>query len=148
MPDDGVAVFFAVGPDNGYQLEQWRRPLESLAARRGVFLIVDRADTGRRLASEFDLPIAFARGSAALEVLVERHRVRAVLYVNNVEPNFRMMRFAEPLHIQLGHGESDKGGERLQPAQGVRPHVRRPARPAATGWPGRSTTSTPTSGSG
>ena len=33
-----------------------------------------------------------------------------MLYVNQVEPNFRMLRFAEPVHIQLGHGESDKGG--------------------------------------
>jgi hypothetical protein len=110
VPDDGIAVFFGAGPENGYQLDQWRRPLESLARRRGVFLIADRADTGRYLLENFDLPIAFARGSGALEVLVDRHRVRAVLYVNQVEPNFRMMRFAEPLHIQLGHGESDKGG--------------------------------------
>jgi hypothetical protein len=110
VPDDGIAVFFGVGPENGYQLEQWRLPLESLARRRGVFLIVDRADTGRYLLETFNLPIAFARGSGALEVLVERHRVRAVLYVNQVEPNFRMMRFADPVHIQLGHGESDKGG--------------------------------------
>jgi hypothetical protein len=110
VPDDGIAVFFGVGPENGYQLDQWRRPLESLARRRGVFLIADRADTGRYLLETFALPIAFARGSGALEVLVDRHRVRAVLYVNQVEPNFRMMRFAEPLHIQLGHGESDKGG--------------------------------------
>jgi len=110
VPDDGIAVFFGVGPENGYQLDQWRRPLESLARRRGVFLIADRADTGRYLLETFGLPIAFARGSGALELLVARHRVRAVLYVNQVEPNFRMMRFAEPLHIQLGHGESDKGG--------------------------------------
>jgi hypothetical protein len=110
VPDDGIAVFFGAGPENGYQLDQWRRPLESLSRRRGVFLIADRADTGRYLLENFDLPIAFARGSGALEVLVDRHRVRAVLYVNQVEPNFRMMRFAEPLHIQLGHGESDKGG--------------------------------------
>ncbi len=110
VPDDGIAVFFGAGPENGYQLDQWRRPLESLARSRGVFLIADRADTGRFLLENFALPIAFARGSGALEVLVADHRVRAVLYVNQVEPNFRMMRFAEPLHIQLGHGESDKGG--------------------------------------
>ena len=88
VPDDGIAVFFGVGPENGYQLDQWRRPLESLARRRGVFLIADRADTGRYLLETFGLPIAFARGSGALELLVARHRVRAVLYVNQVEPNF------------------------------------------------------------
>jgi hypothetical protein len=114
VPDEGIAVFFATPPQNAYQLEQWRRPLEALAAgsradRRGVFVVVDRPDTGRRLLETFRLPVAFARGSAALESLVERHRPRAVLYVNNVERNFRMLRFADPVHIQLGHGDSDKG---------------------------------------
>ena len=56
------------------------------------------------------LPVAFARASGELETLVERHRVAAVLYANQVEQNFRMLRFAEPVHIQIGHGESDKGG--------------------------------------
>ena len=35
--------------------------------------------------------------------------MRVVLYLNQVEANFRMLRFAAPVHIQLGHGESDKG---------------------------------------
>ena len=44
----GVAVFFATDPANLYQFEQWRRPLEALARRIGVFVIVDRPDTGIR----------------------------------------------------------------------------------------------------
>ena len=28
VPDDAVALFFAVGPENAYQFEQWQRPLE------------------------------------------------------------------------------------------------------------------------
>ncbi len=109
VPDAGIAVFFAAPPANAYQVEQWRLPLESLTDRWGVFLVVDRPDTGRRLLETFRLPVAFARGSAALEQLIARRRPRAVLYVNNVERNFRMLRFAEPVHIQLGHGDSDKG---------------------------------------
>ena len=110
VPDGAVALFFAVGPENAYQFEQWRRPLESLATRRPVVVIVDRPDTGRFVLATSSLPVAFARASGALETLVERHRVVAVLYVNQVEQNFRMLRFAEPVHIQIGHGESDKGG--------------------------------------
>lgn len=110
IPDDGVAVFFGVGPENNYQFDQWSRPLQSVSKRRPVFCIVDRPDTGRYLRRTCGLPVALARGSGELEVLIERHRVRAVLYVNQVEPNFRVMRFADPVHIQLGHGESDKGG--------------------------------------
>ena len=53
--------------------------------------------------------MAFAQGSAALEELVAERDVRVVLYLNQVEPNFRMLRFAAPVHVQIGHGESDKG---------------------------------------
>ncbi|HYP43873.1 MAG TPA: CDP-glycerol glycerophosphotransferase family protein [Propionibacteriaceae bacterium] len=108
LPSGGVALFFATGPDNAYQFEQWRLPLEELAGRIGVFVVVDRPDTGRLLQQVTTLPIAFARGSAALEQLVADRDVRVVLYCNQVEANFRMLRFAAPVHIQIGHGESDK----------------------------------------
>ena len=110
VPDEAVALFLAVGPENAYQFEQWRLPLEALATRRPVVVIVDRPDTGRLVLATSALPIAFARASGELETLVDRHRFAAVLYPNQVEQNFRMLRFAEPVHIQIGHGESDKGG--------------------------------------
>ncbi len=109
LPEDAVALYFATSPDNLYQFEQWRRPLERLAERRGVFVIVDSADTGRLVRSSTALPVAFLRGSASLEAVVASRRVRVVLYVNQVESNFRMLRFPEPVHLQIGHGESDKG---------------------------------------
>ena len=108
LPNGGVAVFFATGPENLYQLEQWRPVLEELARQRPVLVVVDRPDTGEAVLARSDLPVAFARGSAALEQLVAERDVRVVLYVNQVEPNFRMLRFAAPVHVQLGHGESDK----------------------------------------
>ena len=110
LPNTGVAVFFATGPENFYQFEQWRLPLEHLAQQRPVLVIVDRPDTGDRLLQTTTLPIAFVRGSAALEELVAERDVRVVLYLNQIEANFRMLRFASPVHIQIGHGESDKGG--------------------------------------
>ena len=110
VPNGGIAVFFGTGPDNLYQFEQWRRPLERLAEDRAVFVIVDRPDTGDLVLAASSLPVAFAQGSAALEQLVSERDIRIVLYLNQVEPNFRMLRFAAPLHIQIGHGESDKGG--------------------------------------
>ena len=67
VPNAGIAVFFATGPENLYQFEQWRRPLERLAERQPVFMITDRADTGDALLASTALPLAFARGSAALE---------------------------------------------------------------------------------
>jgi hypothetical protein len=109
IPCAGVALFFATSPDNLYQFEQWRMPLEQLARQRPVFVIVDRPDTGELILQTSSLPVAYARGSAALEELVRAHDVRVVLYCNQVEPNFRMLRFAAPVHVQIGHGESDKG---------------------------------------
>ena len=47
VPNAGIAVFFATGPENFYQFEQWRMPIEHLALQRPVFVIVDRPDTGR-----------------------------------------------------------------------------------------------------
>lgn len=108
LPQNAVALFFATGPENAYQFEQWRRPLERLAGHQPVFVIVDRPDTGDLVLATSSLPVAFARGSAALEELVRERDVRVVLYCNQVEPNFRMLRFAAPVHIQIGHGESDK----------------------------------------
>ena len=108
VPNAAVAVFFATGPENFYQFEQWRLPLEHLAGQRPVFVIVDRPDTGHLVLRSSTLPIAFARGSAALERLVAERDVRVVLYLNQLEANFRMLRFATPVHIQIGHGESDK----------------------------------------
>jgi hypothetical protein len=108
VPNAGIAVFFATGPENFYQFEQWRLPLEHLAKQRPVFVIVDRPDTGDLVLGTSSLPVAFARGSAALERLVAERDVRVVLYLNQLEANFRMLRFASPVHIQIGHGESDK----------------------------------------
>jgi hypothetical protein len=110
VPGAGVAVFFATGPENFYQFEQWRLPLEHLALQRPVFVIVDRPDTGDLVLQASRLPLAFARGSGALEQLVTDRDVRVVLYLNQIEANFRMLRFPGPVHIQIGHGESDKGG--------------------------------------
>jgi hypothetical protein len=110
VPDAAVAVFFATGPENFYQFEQWRLPLEHLALQRPVFVIVDRPDTGDLVLQTSSLPLAFARGSRALEELVADRDVRVVLYLNQIEANFRMLRFPGPVHIQIGHGESDKGG--------------------------------------
>jgi hypothetical protein len=103
-------VFFATGPENFYQFEQWRLPLEHLELQRPVFVIFDRPDTGDLVLQSSNLPVAYARSSRELEGLVADRDIRVVLYLNQIEANFRMLRFASPIHIQIGHGESDKGG--------------------------------------
>jgi len=107
-PTGAVVVFFATGPENLYQFAQWRAPLEELASRRPVVVVVERPDTGRAILRTSILPVVFARGSRALEELVTGRDVRVVLYLNQVEANFKMLRFPSPVHVQIGHGESDK----------------------------------------
>ena len=63
VPNGAVALYFATGPENFYQFELWRRPLERLADLRPVFVIVDRPYTGERVLAETSLPVAFARGN-------------------------------------------------------------------------------------
>ena len=128
VPDEAVALFFAVGPENAYQFEQWRLPLEALATRRPVVVIVDRPDTGRLVLATSSLPIAFARASGELETLVERHRFAAVLYPNQVEQNFRMLRFAEPVHIQSVTARATR-------AAASRTSTRRTTSPSSAGRP-------------
>lgn len=101
-----LAVFFADGPENLYQVQQWTRLVEQLPYDAAV--IVSRPDTGRLLRRTTSLPLVFAPGSAHLERYVDRGRLRVVLYVNHLDLNFRMLRFPTPVHVHLGHGESDK----------------------------------------
>jgi CDP-Glycerol:Poly(glycerophosphate) glycerophosphotransferase len=110
VPNAGIGIFFSTGPENFYQFEQWRLPFEHLALQRPVFVIVDRPDTGDMVLQSSSFPVAFGRSSRELEELVTDRDVRVVLYLNQIEANFRMLRFPSPVHIQIGHGESDKGG--------------------------------------
>ncbi|MBW9215802.1 CDP-glycerol glycerophosphotransferase family protein [Mumia sp. zg.B53] len=101
-----IVLYFADGPENLYQLHQWDRVLAALPWP--VAVVVARPDTGRRVLEETAFPVYFAPGSSYLEDLVGRGAVRVVLYVNHLPLNFRMLRFARPVHVHLGHGESDK----------------------------------------
>lgn len=108
VPQGSVVVFFAAGPENLYQFAQWRPTLEELATRRPVVVVVERPDTGGAVLRSSSLRVVFARGSRALEELVTGQDVPVVLYLDQLEPNFRMLRFPGPVHVQIGHGESDK----------------------------------------
>ena len=67
------------------------------------------ADTGDWCSRPAACRLLCARQRSPRGLVAERD-VRVVLYLNQIEANFRMLRFASPVHIQIGHGESDKGG--------------------------------------
>lgn len=103
-----VAVYFADGDVNMYQMRQWYKPLEELAETWPV-VILSRAVTGARaLLAETSLPVAFVPTVRALEDYVASQDIRVVLYVNQNTRNFQMFRYGRRWHVFINHGESDK----------------------------------------
>lgn len=110
-PDAGphpCAVWFSHSTAQLYQLQQWVAPLEHLARRRPVLLMVQRADVARALARSTTLPVHLARRSADVDALLAEQQVELVFYVNNATANFTVLRATGQRHVHLSHGESDK----------------------------------------
>ena len=58
--------------------------------------------------SDCPVPVHHAPSIDAVERFLDRQPVRAILYVNQNQQNFPAMRFADPAHVFICHGESDK----------------------------------------
>ena len=107
-----LVYFSAGGLGSLYQLEQWMPFLESSGHR---LLIVRGAQADRRTGSH-SVPFAviWVQRLADLERLV-RPNLQAI-YVNTAR-NGHLLRFNEITHVQLLHGESDKGRAARQGAR-------------------------------
>jgi CDP-Glycerol:Poly(glycerophosphate) glycerophosphotransferase len=103
-----VAVHFPDAPVNLYQLEQWYAPLRALAAELPVVVLARQATTARTVAAASGLPVVLGRSIAQVETLLAEHPVRVVLYVNQNVRNFSVLRYRDPAHVFVSHGESDK----------------------------------------
>jgi hypothetical protein len=103
-----VAVYFADGAVNMYQMRQWYRPLAELA-RRWPVVVLSRAATGAQALLRDDaLPVAFVPTVRDVERFIARQDIRVVLYVNQNTRNFQMFRYGRRWHVFINHGESDK----------------------------------------
>ena len=103
-----IAVYFADGPVNMYQMRQWYQPLATLAKTWPV-LVISRTGGGTlRLMNESPVPVAYARTVPQLEQIVAEQDIRIVFYVNQNPRNFQMMRYGRCWHVFINHGESDK----------------------------------------
>ncbi len=103
-----VAVYFADGAVNMYQMRQWYKPLAELAKRWPV-VVLSRAATGARaLLHEDAPPVAFVPTVRDLERFIAKQDIRVVLYVNQNTRNFQMFRYGRRWHVFINHGESDK----------------------------------------
>jgi hypothetical protein len=110
VPDGTVeiAVYFVDDPENLYQLDQWFEPLRRLHERHPVTVLSRNWQTTRELLRLSPVPVHHAPNVDAMETFMRRQRVRAILYVNQNQANFAAMRFADPAHVFICHGESDK----------------------------------------
>lgn len=103
-----VAVYFADGAVNMYQMRQWYKPLAGLAKKWPV-VVLSRAATGAEaLLADGALPVAFVPTVRDLERFIAKQDIRLVLYVNQNTRNFQMFRYGRRWHVFINHGESDK----------------------------------------
>lgn len=103
-----VAVYFADGAVNMYQMRQWYRPLAELAKRWPVVVLSRSATGADRLLDEDGPPVAFVPTVRDLERFIATQDIRVVLYVNQNTRNFQMFRYGRRWHVFINHGESDK----------------------------------------
>jgi hypothetical protein len=103
-----VAVYFADGDVNMYQMRQWYRPLAELSKRWPVVVLSRSATGADKLLDEDGPPVAFVPTIRDLERFVAAQDIRVVLYVNQNTRNFQMFRYGRRWHVFINHGESDK----------------------------------------
>lgn len=103
-----VAVYFADGAVNMYQMRQWYRPLAELQKLWPVVVLARNAGGAEKLLDEDAPPVAFVPTVRDLERFIARQDIRIVLYVNQNTRNFQMFRYGRRWHVFINHGESDK----------------------------------------
>jgi hypothetical protein len=103
-----VAVYFADGAVNMYQMRQWYRPLAELAKHWPVVVLSRSATGADKLLDEDAPPVAFVPTVRDLERFISTQDIRVVLYVNQNTRNFQMFRYGRRWHVFINHGESDK----------------------------------------
>ncbi|MFD6178513.1 MULTISPECIES: CDP-glycerol glycerophosphotransferase family protein [unclassified Isoptericola] len=103
-----VVIFFADPPVNLYQVRQWYEPMRRLAEKHPVVVLTRDVLTAVALTRECPLPVVLQPTVAETEDWMARQSVGIVFYVNQNMTNFRMLRFRDPAHIFISHGESDK----------------------------------------
>ena len=60
------------------------------------------------LKSITSFPVRFSRLTSGLDKFMQSPSLRAVFYVNQGTSNFQALRYPEPAHVHLSHGESEK----------------------------------------
>ena len=103
-----VAVYFADGEVNMYQIRQWYKPLAHLAQTWPVVVLARNPTGARAILADGGIPVAFVPTVRDLERYIATQDIAVVLYVNQNTRNFQMFRYGRRWHVFINHGESDK----------------------------------------
>jgi hypothetical protein len=103
-----VVLYFPDRLENLYQVDQWYEPMRRLSETHPVAVVTRQWESTDRLLRDCPVPVQHADTIEDVERFLDRQRVRAVLYVNQNQQNFPAMRWADPAHVFICHGESDK----------------------------------------
>lgn len=103
-----VLVYFGSPAQYLYQLRDWFEPLQALAAQTSVAIVVRDPRVAMQVRQATTVPVVLARWLADLDAVMTTYQPSAVLYVNQNVSNFDLLAYAQPQHIFLSHGESDK----------------------------------------
>ena len=103
-----IAVYYADGAVNLYQMRQWYKVLAKLSETWPVVILSRTAGGTVKLLDESPVPVAYVRKVSDLERVIAEQDIRIVLYVNQNSRNFQMMRYGRRWHVFINHGESDK----------------------------------------
>ena len=82
--------------------------MRRLAERHRVAVVTRKWGSTARLLRDCPLPVVHCDTIEDVERFLDRQRVRVIFYVNQNQQNFPAMRFADPAHVFVCHGESDK----------------------------------------
>ncbi|HEY0248709.1 MAG TPA: hypothetical protein VGC45_10665 [Gryllotalpicola sp.] len=103
-----IAVYFADGDVNLYQLRQWFAPLAELSKQWPVAIMARSATAAIELLDDSPVPVVYAKTVVDIEEFLDAQDIRLVFYVNQNTRNFQMMRYGKRWHVFINHGESDK----------------------------------------
>ena len=103
-----VVVYFADAPASLYQLRRWYQTLEALSQKYPTAIITSDPATYELVRVETSVAVTYAYGAPELARVLAQQGAQLVLYPNHNAQNFRVLRFAAPVHVFIGHGESAK----------------------------------------
>jgi len=103
-----IALYFAGGMGNIYQVEQWVGTFNALDKKKKIVIIVRVKEVYEWVQKNTDFVVVYCRTIADLTKVYEENNFKCVLYVNHGFKNFQSLIVGNALHVHINHGESDK----------------------------------------